>query len=189
MLQDMGYHNVLVLDMSTYTDGDYLFVCATLWTDMNKGDALAMYNMPNFMSHDGKIAYETGLNGGWSKFTSEKWVNTFRKHRDYIKHVVTQNKDKKIVVITHHLPLMTLGDPCYAADSSNAYYMSDLSDIILDNDNIVMWCYGHTHHQKDIFFPDYADVGDGCRMINNAVGYQGQHFEQQNLVVHEVLSI
>jgi len=189
LLKDMGLYNVKVLDMDTYADGEYLFVGCTLWTDMNKGDPLSMHNMSNFMAYDGKIAYETGSNGGWSRFTSDKWVQTHTKHRDYIKHVAAQNRDKQLIVITHHLPLMHLGDPRYQGNVSNAYYMSDLSDLILDNDNIKMWFFGHTHHQSDTVFPPYAEPGDGCRMINNCVGYQGEHMEQLGLVKHEVIEI
>jgi len=188
MLKDIGLYNVKVLDMDTYADGEYLFVGCTLWTDMNQTEPLAMYSMPQFMAYDGKIAYETGPNGAWSRFTSEKWVQTHYKHRDYIKHVAAQNRDKKLIVITHHLPLMHLGDPEYQGNMSNAYYMSDLSNLILDNENIIMWFYGHTHHASDTIFPPYAE-SDGCRMINNCVGYASQHFEQLGLVKHEVIEI
>ena len=74
LLEQMGIFNVEVLDMDTYADGNYLFVGCTLWTDMNKADPLTMHNMPTFMNYDGKIAYETGPNGQWSRFTSEKLV-------------------------------------------------------------------------------------------------------------------
>lgn len=189
LLQDMCLFNVKVLDMDTYVDGEYLFVGATLWTDMNKGEPLAMHNMSNFMAYDGKIAYDTGTNGAWSRFTSDKWVQTHMKHRDYIKHVAAQNRDKQLIVITHHVPLMHLGDPIYQGNSSNAYYMSDLSDLILDNDNIKIWFFGHTHHASQTVFPPYAEEGDGCRMINNCVGYQGEHLEQLGLVKHVVIEI
>ena len=188
LLEQMGIFNVKVLDMDTYADGEYLFVGATLWTDMNKNDPLAMHGMPTFMSYDGKIAYDTGLNGAWSRFTSEKWVETHQKHRDYIKHVVEQNKDKKIIVLTHHVPLEAVIHPKYVGHMSNAYYASDLSNLILDNDHIKLWVYGHTHSQGDIMFPTYADA-DGCRLINNAVGYQGEHMEQLGLVKHEVIDV
>lgn len=188
LLQDMKLDNVLVLDKNTYEDGEYLFVGATLWTDMNNLDPLAMYNMSRFMTYDGKIAYETGPNGQWTRFTSERWVQTHDTHKKYLRLVIEQNRDKKIVVITHHVPLLHLGDPRFAGDSSNAYYMSDQSNLILDNDHVILWVYGHTHHQKDVVFPDYAGEG-GCRMVNNCVGYQGEHFEQQDLVKHEVIEI
>lgn len=182
MLVDMGYYNVRVLDCETFEDEGVLFIGTTLWTDMNKSDPLSMHRMSNYMAFDDKILYETGPNGYRSRFTSEKWINTHIKHRDYIKHVVEQNRDKKVIVITHHLPLLTLSDPCLANDVGNAYYSSDLSDLILDNENIKFWCCGHTHYGSDMMF-------DQCRMYNNCVGYIGEHREQRNLVRHEVIEL
>lgn len=182
MLQDHGIFNVKVLDMGTFADGDYLFVGATLWTDMYKADPLAMYQMSKYMTKDGKCAYETGPNGQWSRFTSERWVGTHYKHRDYIKKVVEQNRDKKIIVVSHHLPLMTLGDPEFLGHISNAFYMSDLSDLILDNSHIVLWCYGHTHYHCDTML-------GSTRLINNCVGYRFQCYEQLGLVTHGVIEI
>lgn len=189
MLQDCGLFNVKVLDMGTHEDGDFLFIGATLWTDIDKNDALAMYNMTRFMNYDGKCAYETGPGGQWSRFHSDKWVHTHDRHKAYIKRVAEQNRDKKIVVITHHVPLLGIGDPMYFGQASNAYYMSDLSDLILDNDNILMWCHGHTHYQHQTRFPAWADENNGCLIINNCVGYKDEHMEQQGLIRHEVIEL
>ena len=75
-----------------------------------------------------------------------------------------------------------MSDPQYADDGGNGYYMSDLSDLILDNPHIKLWCYGHVHYQYDSMFGD-------TRMLNNCVGYQGQHMEQRGLVKHEVIEL
>jgi predicted phosphohydrolase len=182
LLADMHIDNVIVLDCDTFMIEDVMFVGATLWTDMNNGDPLAMYNMTQFMTYDGKCKYITGANGEYEKFSSFKWVQTHTKHRDYIKYVVEQNRDKKIIVITHHLPLASLGDPRYIGDNSNCYYSSDLSNLILDNPHIVLWCYGHTHHQKDTMMVS-------TRLINNCVGYAGEQYERQGLVKHKVIEI
>jgi len=188
MLQDAGLLNVHVLDCDTFAVGDYLFVGCTLWTDMRDADPLVMHAMPQFMSYDGSIAYQTGKDGAWERFTSVKWVQVHAKHKKYIDTIARQNKDKKIVVMTHHVPLEILGDPTFGYTMSNHYYYSDLSNLILDNDNIIAWFYGHTHFQANRVFPDYAGDG-GCWMVNNAVGYVGQHMEQQGKVAHEVLEL
>lgn len=182
LLQDMCLFNVKVLDMDTHTDGDYLFVSATLWTDMNKADPLAMYNMSNFMRYDGKCAYDTGPNGAWSRFTSEKWVQLHYKHRDYIKHMVEQNRDKKVIVITHHIPLIHLGDPVYINHPATAYYVSDLSNLILDHPNIKFWTCGHSHISNDLVFGE-------TRMYMNPVGYLSESREINGFVKHEVIEI
>ena len=180
LLADRGLHNVKVLDCDTYVDGDFLFIGCTLWTDMNKRAPLSMMNMNRVMAYDGKIAYETGPNGQWDKFTSGRWVHTHSKHREYIRLVAKQNPDKTVVVITHHLPMFSLCDPRYKGDSSNCYYASDLSDLIMDNPNIKNWFYGHTHYQ------DTAVFGE-CVLINNCIGYSGEMNEARGLVKHETL--
>jgi len=181
MLKDMWINNVHVLDCDTFEIDDYLFIGCTLWTDMAKGDLLVMRNMPNSIAYDGKIAFDTSP-AVWSRFTSELWCKTHDVHRDYIKHVLEQNQDKKCIVITHHMPLPLMGHPSYTGDMCNAYYFSDLSDLILDNENCKMWVCGHSHVQLDEMFGH-------CRLYMNSVGYQSEHFEQQGRVKHEVIKI
>ena len=182
MLQDFGLFNVKVLDCDTWQEDDVLIIGATLWTDMNKRDPLAMYNMPNFMRADGKISYETGPNGQWSRFTSEKWVHEHSRHRGYINHILTQNRDKKCVVVTHHQPLEQMGDPAWKGHHANAYYYSDLGDMILMNENISMWICGHSHIRYDEQF-------EHCRLYMNAVGYATERNEAKGNVIHKYLEI
>ena len=192
MLLDMGIMNVKVLDCDTFESDDVLFVGCTLWTDMDKFDPLAMYNMPQLMFYDGKITYDTSAKSldlqtnsfsqlGWSRFTSELWCQTHMKHRDYLKIIFEQNKDKKIVVITHHLPLNTLGDPAFNGHQANCYYSSDLSDLILNN-NVKLWFYGHTHHAKETLLGETL-------LVNNCVGYKAQAMEKLGLVKHKVFEV
>lgn len=180
LLANRGLHNVKVLDCDTYLDGDFLFVGCTLWTDIGNRDPLGMSMINRFMAYDGKIAYETGTAGQWARFTSERWVHTHHKHKAYINLIARQNPDKTIVVITHHLPLMSLCDPRYKGDMSNVYYASNLENTILDNNNIRYWFYGHTHYQQDTIMVN-------CRLINNCVGYASEENEARKLVDHETL--
>jgi predicted phosphohydrolase len=182
MLQDVGIFNAHVLDMSTVKIDNYLFIGATLWTDMYKMNPLAMHNMSNYMRYDGKIAYYTGQNGAWERFTSQRWVQLHYKHREYIRLVASQNPSMKIIVITHHLPLHQLGDPNFANDSGTAYYVSDLSDLILDNPNIKLWACGHSHVHNDKIFGE-------TRMYMNPVGYSSEQFEKRELIKHETLEV
>jgi len=181
LLVDMNIMNVDVLDCDTVAIDDYLFVGCTLWTDMFKGDPLAKQNLRATMYQDGNIAYETQGNM-FDRFTSNVWCETHAKHRDYIRLIAEGNRDKKIFVITHHLPLHHVGDPFYRGNELNAYYSSDLSDLILDNENIKYWVHGHSHHQHETKF-------EHCLVINNALGYQGEHSEQNGAVKHKVYEI
>jgi hypothetical protein len=138
-------------------------------------------DLRNVMFQDGNIAYD--IQGKFfERFTADKWCDTHKKHRQYIDHVARNNQDKKIFVITHHLPLEHVGDPYYKGDTANAYYASDLSDVILDNANITHWCFGHSHFQREEFF-------EQCLMINNAVGYKNEGNEIYKNVIHKVYEL
>lgn len=178
LLQKKNIGNVVVLDQSSFELDDVLFLGCTLWTDMSKGDCLTMMNMSRMMYYDARIVYDNFINN----FSSVLWTKENKHHVDYIKCVVSQNKNKKLVVITHHIPSFSFCDPAYIGDSSNAYYASDLSDLILDNPNIKMWFHGHSHYQHETY------IGNTL-VVNNAVGYVGEHCEQRGLVSHKIFEI
>ena len=58
-------------------------------------------------------------------------------------------KDKDIVVVTHHAPCSQSISPEYVNDFLNPFYASDLSEFILNNQNIKVWCHGHIHSNSD----------------------------------------
>jgi len=181
LLGQMGIFNVKVLDCDTHADEEVLFVGCTLWTDMRSRDPLTMFNFSHYMGEaDATIVFDDFGNG--MKFSSERFVETHERHKAYIKLIAEQNRDKKIVVITHHVPLTSVGNPAFTKDLASGYYESDLSELILDNPHIKLWAYGHTHYQNDVL------VGE-TRMINNCVGYKGQEFERQRKVKHKIIEI
>ena len=47
----------------------------------------------------------------------------------------------------------------------NGAYHSSLEDVMLDNENIVLWTHGHTHHCFDY------KIGQ-CRVVCNPRGYR-----------------
>ena len=144
---------------------------------MRNRNPTLMASMRSFMSHDGSIAYSTGANGRWERFTSDRWCDTHHHHKTYIRLIAEQNPDKKIVVITHHAPLTILHEKRYAMDFGNPYFSSDLSDLILDHENIKYWFYGHLHYPKVTKF-------DHCTLINNSVGYLGEGIEEMHGITH-----
>ncbi len=180
LLKDMNVQNVKYMDKDCFKVDDVLFVGTTLWTDMNKMNPLAMFDMPRIMRPDSKIIYQT-FETYIDRFTSQKWVQEHYDAVDYIKMMCELNRDSKIVVITHHAPLNMLTDPAYEGDLSNAYYSSDLSNLILDNENIILWTYGHIHYQRDVKF-------EHCRIVNNCVGYLDELGVNER-VKHEVIEI
>lgn len=102
-----------------------------------------------------------------ARFCPEDSVVEHKKMLEYISFIVSENKDKKIVVVGHHAPSSLSIAPEYAGDTlmNNAYY-SDLSEFILDRPEIVLWTHGHVHTPFDYV------IGE-TRVVCNPRGYIG----------------
>lgn len=137
------FSNISFLENETVTIGDYTFVGATLWTDMNRGDPLTLYTVQNGMN-DFKIIRHDGL--GYIKLRPVHVISRHRDSLEYIKSVVKGDPSKRYVVITHHAPSYQSIHEQYRRDYHlNGAYASDLTDFILDCPQIVLWTHGHVH--------------------------------------------
>ena len=158
-----GVHdNIYFLERDTKIIDDVVFVGGTLWTDMNKFDPLTLHAVRDMMSD------YRAINNDAKGFIKLKPADTCERHRqtrDYIKQIVSDNKDKKIVVVGHHTPSFQSCHEQYSNDYiMNGAYHSDLSDIMLDNPQIKLWTHGHTHHCFDYV------IGE-TRVVCNPRGY------------------
>lgn len=157
------FPNVYFLERDTKIINDVVFVGGTLWTNMNKGDPLTLHSVRDMMN-DFRV-----IRNDEKGFTSLKPHDTAIRHKetiDYIKHIVCEHKDKKIVVVGHHSPSYQSIHSTYASEFlMNGAYHSDLTDIMLDNPHIKLWTHGHTHHSFDYV------VGE-TRIVCNPRGYQ-----------------
>ena len=160
----MVHENVYFLERDTKVIDDVVFVGGTLWTDMNKFDPLTLHAIRDMM-----MDYRATVNDK-AGFRRLKPADTVERHKltvGYIKHVVSENKDKKVVVVGHHSPCHQSVHPMYASEFiMNGAYHSDLTDIMLDNPHIKLWTHGHTHHPFDYM------IGE-CRVVCNPRGYDG----------------
>ena len=157
-----AHDNVYFLERDTKIIDDVVFVGGTLWTDMNKGDPLTLHAVRDMMND-----YRS-INNDEKGFTKLKPADTALRHRetlDYIKFVASEHRDKTVVVVGHHTPSYLSCHEMYGNDHiMNGAYHSDLTDVMLDNPNILLWTHGHTHHPFDY------TVGD-CRVVCNPRGY------------------
>ena len=101
-----------------------------------------------------------------SRWSPEDSVEDHKKMLDYI-NIITQDKSKCYVAVTHHAPTpLSIGE-CYRSDTlMNGAFASDLSEFILDRPQIKMWTHGHMHNVSDYM------VGD-TRVVCNPRGYVG----------------
>lgn len=156
---------VTVLENSTVDLGEYLLVGATLWTDLNNGCPITEQQVRFSMNDYSQVRVND--RGTYSKLYPLYTRRVHLESRAYIKQVVEDNPDRKIIVLTHHAPSFRSVNAKYANDHyNNGAYASELCDLILDNPNIRYWFHGHMHDAADY------QIGD-CRVISNPRGYVG----------------
>lgn len=158
------FPNIYFLEMDTKVIDDVTFIGATLWTDCNKGDPLTLHTM-NDMMNDYRAIRNDEL--GYTKLQPAHSMHRHQKTLSYFKHVLSESKDKKVVVVGHHAPTKLSTHPKYKNEYlMNGAYSSDLSEFILEHPQIKLWTHGHTHDPFDYM------VGD-TRVVCNPRGYAG----------------
>jgi predicted phosphodiesterase len=164
------YPNVYFLEKDTKIIDDIVFVGGTLWTDMNKHDPLTLHAVRDMMN-DFRL-----IKNDQKGFTPLKPADTVIRHREtlqYIKHIVSEHKDKTCVVVGHHSPSFQSCHPQYANNYlMNGAYHSDLSEFIIDHPQIKLWTHGHTHHPFDYV------IGE-TRVVCNPRGYENDGYSEQ----------
>lgn len=158
------YPNVYFLENDIKVINEVSFIGATLWTDCNKGDPLTLHALTDMMN-DYRIIRNDELG-----FTRLRPAHTIARHRytmSYLKAVLPDLKDKKVVFVGHHTPSYQSIHDRYKKDYlMNGGYHSDLSEFILDNPQIKLWTHGHTHEPFDYM------IGT-TRIVCNPRGYSG----------------
>ena len=163
--------NVHLLEKESMVLDGVLFLGATLWTDMNRQDALTLYHMQGAMNDYRQITMLNESTGDYHRLQPEKTVKEHLKTLEYFTTALAENRAREggalpVVVVTHHSPSKLSIKPKYEKDVlMNGAYSSDLSEFILDHPEIQVWTHGHTH---DTF--DYQ-VGS-TRVICNPRGYK-----------------
>ena len=188
--------NIHLLEKETWEHNGYTFIGGTLWTDMNKGDSLTMWHVgqrmndfklitnSNRMVHHKRNVYDENNRDEFgylivksvdhyqrpSRFSVEDSLEEHKKMLDFI-NIVTQDKSKCYISVTHHAPSPLSIAEWYKADTlMNGAFHSDLSEFIMDRPQIKLWTHGHMHDPFDYI------VGD-TRVVCNPRGYIG--YEQR----------
>jgi predicted phosphodiesterase len=158
------FSNIYFLEKETKVIDDVTFIGSTLWTDCNKMNPLTMNYLEGAMNDYRLILNDTR---SYSKLRTINSINRHIESVTYIRYKLAENKDNKVVVVGHHAPTHQSIHPMYVRDREmNGGYASDLSELILDNPQIVLWTHGHMHHPVDYM------VGP-TRIVCNPRGYAG----------------
>lgn len=159
-----AYYNVHFLEDNSVKINDVVFVGGTLWTDMNNCDPLTQYAITGMMN-DYKVIRHDGL--GFTKLRPAHTISRHRKTLEYFKNKIAEHPNDKIIVVSHMAPTSQSVHPQYQnAKTMNGAYYTNLSEFILDNPQIKLWCHGHMHNESDYM------VGT-TRVICNPRGYVG----------------
>jgi Icc-related predicted phosphoesterase len=173
------FSNIYFLEQEMKTIDDVTFIGATLWTDCNKGDPLTLHALGDMMN-DYRI-----IRNDEHGFTKLRPAHAMHRHQQtisYLKAVLPDLKDKKVVFAGHHAPTFNSVHERYRNDKlMNGGYASDLSEFILDHPQIVLWTHGHMHDPVDYM------VGS-TRVVCNPRGYAG-HDEQADVFQTKFLDI
>lgn len=169
--------NVHVLDKQRVVIGDTTFIGGTLWTDMNKEDALTLYHIKSMMNdfrivdNSDRVVNFKDTEGKFhtrpARFCPEDAVEDHKSMIEFIRHTIEGKFAEKFVVVGHHAPSKQSTKPRYRDDVlMNGGYSSDLSEFILDHPQIKLWTHGHTHDKFDYM------IGS-TRVVCNPRGYIG----------------
>jgi DNA repair exonuclease SbcCD nuclease subunit len=158
------FPNVYFLERDVKVINEVSFIGATLWTDCNKGDPLTLHALTDMMN-DYRVIRNDEL-----EFTKLRPAHTMYRHQQtlaYLKAILPDMKDRKVVFVGHHGPSAMSTHPRFMNETlMNGAYRSDLSEMILDNPQIVLWTHGHTHDPFDYM------IGT-TRVVCNPRGYKG----------------
>jgi Icc-related predicted phosphoesterase len=173
------FPNVYFLERDVKVINEVSFIGATLWTDCNKGDPLTLHALADMMNDYRIIRNDEH---GYSKLRPVHTIYRHQQTLSYLKAVLPDMKDKKVVFVGHHGPSSMSTHPRYMNETlMNGGYRSELSEMILDNPQIKLWTHGHMHDPFDYM------IGT-TRVVCNPRGYAG-HDEQADVFQLKYLDI
>lgn len=157
--------NVSILENEVEEYNGVMFMGATLWTNLNNGDALTSYHIKHMLNDYRCVQNYYPESNLYHKLTPEHTFEVCCNTMKFFRNMWKEHKDKPFVVITHHAPSFASVSPTYIHDTiMNGGYASEFSEDILDHENIKVWIHGHMHDLSDYM------IGD-TRILCNPRGY------------------
>ena len=149
ILPNVHYHQNKVVRID-----DVDFILSTLWSHIRPED--------EYFVHQGMYDFRQILYNG-RRFTPADFNVEHEKCLDFIKQSVVESTAERIVVVTHHLPTMTVVTPEHKSSLLNSAFATELGDFIADC-RIDAWIFGHSHANIE------ATINN-TRIVCNQLGY------------------
>ena len=155
---NVGYYYNKVVNID-----DIDFILTTLWSMIPVQD---MYHVQQGMNDFRQIMYEG------RRFTPEDFNLEHEKCLTFLKQAVKESTAKHIVVVTHHLPTLSVVAAQHIGSVLNGAFATELGNFIADS-RIDVWIYGHSHTNIDI------TIGN-TRIVCNQFGYVDYYEHYKN---------
>lgn len=171
--------NVHCLDCGVFVSADVRIIGATLWTDYAFNSQIPAEDCMGFIEQrlpDHKvIKFDSG--DGIRNFLPLDALGIHKQELHWIEQQLGNSFNGKTVVVTHHGPHPSCQHPGFPVSEMTGAFHSDLSRV-LEQYDIDLWLYGHTHSNLDV-------VVSGTRIVSNQAGYPGENVQgfDANLVV------
>lgn len=157
--------NFHLLNRDTFIFQDVLFVGATLWTNFNNGNPIAMMDAEAKMSDYRQIRIGPSTKPYMRKIRPTDIMYDHIRSKDYIQQVLEDNQEtyRATIVMTHHGPSRQSIAYCFKDSGLNDAYVSNLDDMILEYQPTYFF-HGHIHSSMDY------KIGE-TRVVANPKGY------------------
>lgn len=169
--RDAAASHVHVLENDSYIAGDVRFLGTTAWTDFSAtGDMSAAKSIARASMTDFSLI-RAGSN--FRRLRPDDVAIRNRRAKQWLEDELAKPFGGKTVVITHHAPIVEIGESEHA-DHLTAAYCNAWQGLV---ERVDGWIFGHTHSSLDIML-------GGCQLISNQRGYPGEEcgFDPQKVV-------
>lgn len=147
--------NVFLINNHVIEIEDVNIICSTMWTHISPANELVI---PGRLNDFHKIT-----NNG-KRLTVADYNKMHETDLNFIKVAIEQNKGKKNVIMTHHVPSFINYPEHYKGDALNQAFAVELHDFIEGSD-ANYWIYGHHHSNIPAF-----KIGN-TTLLTNQMGY------------------
>lgn len=161
-------NNVSILEKQSVVIDNVAFICATLWTDCDKGSPHAQFEWSQGMADSNYIRTGPHKDLAYNRrFTAQDTMNDHIKAKQFIWPEVDKYKaeGKKTVVVVHHGVSGQSIHRKYTGSLFNMFFSSEMTPEIQEHQPDII-IHGHTHIAFDYMI-------DNTRVIVNPRGYEG----------------
>lgn len=166
------YNNVHLLNKSYYDlDDSTRIIGCTLWSDLEYNDEYKDKNLMRLLKAKNHLNDFVKID----KFSPFDYQDLHNDHSEYLRSQIQDSNDKKVIVVSHHLPSYYLIDEKFKHLNYNNCFASNMDDLMFYP--VKYWIYGHTHKQR-------IDNLGTVKTICNPIGHVGENPNFQ--VLYEV---